>query len=286
MMNCNKYMKVFGVGIVAMTLFLPLTSYATDSWDEVTGIDEKIDTELKCLLPNGKKSMNGVMPGSILPVKVTLTRKDNGQPMTKVKVNYGLRGVDGHERVATDNEGKAVANVLVEKMGTNVIYVSFYAGDSSKQGGSFISQCDLHVTVDDSIDQLNHYIRTYLGAEHLTTDIWQYYAERLTTSADAPDRIATVDKLRDVMKYWLLKQSDKPRGLTSAEHAARSKQQGKPWRSKLNATAREVFGSNPTVEQWKYWATRIDNDEISDIDDLRNKMTYHRNYFLVHKKYP
>ncbi|MEX2054585.1 MAG: hypothetical protein WD972_00245, partial [Candidatus Andersenbacteria bacterium] len=59
---------------------------------------------------------------------------------------------------------------------------------------------------------LNSYITQELGAEHVTFDIWQYYAVRLTVAAAHRASIPTEERLRSIMRFWQGVRPDRPRG--------------------------------------------------------------------------
>ncbi|MEX1997654.1 MAG: hypothetical protein WEA04_03185 [Candidatus Andersenbacteria bacterium] len=62
------------------------------------------------------------------------------------------------------------------------------------------------------LPQLNSYITQELGAAHVTFDIWQYYARRLTAPTNSPEAIQSETQLRNVMQYWKGVRPARPRG--------------------------------------------------------------------------
>jgi hypothetical protein len=101
---------------------------------------------------------------------------------------------------------------------------------------------------------LNMTIRGTLGNQFETSDIWHYFAERLTAADNDPSKILKAQRLREVMTYWRAKQPNNPRGLTKAEQVM-------PQESmvlNLNQIIRTNLGTahvNPDI--WNYYAKRL-----------------------------
>lgn len=62
------------------------------------------------------------------------------------------------------------------------------------------------------LSSLNSVIREELGAQYVTPDIWQYYAQRLTAPAGSREAIQGRNQLADVMQYWKTVRPTRPRG--------------------------------------------------------------------------
>lgn len=106
----------------------------------------RTDTNLGCTLANGTDVLRNAVPNTTIELAVTLTRKDNGQPIPNATIVWGKRdnlGGLATPTSVTNQRGKAI-NLFYIRPETNVVNASFTSG-SGGQGEVSVTSCEFFI---------------------------------------------------------------------------------------------------------------------------------------------